>query len=171
MFWFAWFSESPSVVFMCNFPPRLYQVLLFIFCLQKFDKYSYMWFLHIYFAWNSLILLDLCLSLSYSRMFISHYLNLFIYLLVVPCILWDPSSLTRDWTWVLSCQKVLSPNHWTHREFPKPLFKKKKKMLHYLCLKFVRLLNYLISFHTSWIPCPIFWLYILLKCSSFTVLC
>ena len=128
MFWFAWFSESPSVLFMCNFPPRLYQVL-FIFCLQKFDKYSYMWFLHIYFAWNSLILLDLCLSLSYSRMFISHYLNLFIYLLVVPCILWDPTSLTRDWTWVLSYQKVLSPNHWTHREFPKPLLKKKKSSI------------------------------------------
>ena len=45
--------------------------------------------------------------------------------MVVPCILWDPSSLTRDWTWVFSCQNVLSTNHWTTREFPKPLFKKK----------------------------------------------
>ena len=37
--------------------------------------------------------------------------------LAVPLVLWDLSTLTRDWTWDMAV-KVPSPNHWTTREFP-----------------------------------------------------
>ena len=40
----------------------------------------------------------------------------------MPYGLWDLSFSTRDWT-----IKAWSPNHWTAKEFPKLLFKKKKK--------------------------------------------
>ena len=44
------------------------------------------------------------------------YSYLFIYLAMLHS-LWDPSSPTRDRTWVPAV-KAPSPNHWTTREFP-----------------------------------------------------
>ena len=64
----------------------------------------------------------------------------------------DPSSLTRDWTWAFSCQKVLSPNHWTAREFPKPLFKKKKSSI----ISALNLLDYwTIWYHSTLLEFPV----------------
>ena len=40
-----------------------------------------------------------------------------LFFLAVPWGLWGLSSPTRDWTLALAV-KVLSPNHWTSREFP-----------------------------------------------------
>ena len=44
-------------------------------------------------------------------------INCILFFLATLCDLWDLSSLTRDWTWVLAVE-VPSPNHWTAREFP-----------------------------------------------------
>ena len=43
--------------------------------------------------------------------------KLALFFLLCPQGLWDLSSLTRDWTQATEV-KVLSPNHWTVREFP-----------------------------------------------------
>ena len=41
-------------------------------------------------------------------------------------------------------------------EYSKPLFKKNFVLPHYLCLIHVRLVGYLISFHSSWMLCPVY---------------